>query len=139
MGVVQLYFANPGNTGLMAQERSIKPTNDTVAFGRQILEALMAGPDGELLSVFPKETRLRAFFIAPDRTAYVDLDASFLEHYPHGAMSELLTVYAMVNSLTLNVPQIESVRFLIGGNEQATFAGHVSLTDAFKANMLLIK
>ncbi len=45
----------------------------------------------------------------------------------------------MVNSLVLNVPEIERVQILIAGNEAPTLAGHIDLQLPVKANMLLIR
>ena len=52
---------------------------------------------------------------------------------------ELLTIYSIVNSLILNVPNIKAVKILINGNEAKTLAGHIDLQTAIKANMLLIR
>jgi hypothetical protein len=44
-----------------------------------------------------------------------------------GSADELLTVYAIVDSLTANVPQIRRVGLLVGGRERDTLAGHVDI------------
>ena len=45
----------------------------------------------------------------------------------------------MVNSLVLNVPQIDRVQLLIDGNQAPTLAGHIDLQIPVKADMLLIR
>jgi hypothetical protein len=42
-------------------------------------------------------------------------------------MSEILTVYAIVSSVTANLPAVTSVQILIDGHEADTLAGHVDL------------
>jgi len=39
----------------------------------------------------------------------------------------LLTIYTIVNALTVNVPTIRAVQILIEGREVDTLAGHVDL------------
>jgi hypothetical protein len=48
-------------------------------------------------------------------------------------------VYSIVNSLILNVTDIEAVKILIEGQESITLAGHIDLQQPLKANMLLIR
>ena len=74
----------------------------------------------------------------PGGVAYVDLEPA-AQGYPGGARSELLAVFSIVNSLVLNVPQIERVRLLVRGAEQDTLAGHVALPEPLAADMLLVR
>jgi hypothetical protein len=60
-------------------------------------------------------------------------------HHPGGVRSELLTVYAVVNTLILNLPEVSAVKILIEGREVSTLAGHIALEDPLNADMLLIR
>ena len=42
-------------------------------------------------------------------------------------LTELLGIYSLVNSLTVTIPQIHRVKFLVNGVENSSFGGHVSL------------
>jgi hypothetical protein len=137
--MVHLYFADSDHRYLRAEERSVPRSEDPTEFGKRILDALIQGPHSDLMRTLPEGTGLRAFFIAEDRTAYADFSAELSQRHPGGAQTELLTVYSIVNSLLLNLPQIEAVRILIAGHEPTTLAGHVSLQFAYTANMLLIR
>jgi len=46
------------------------------------------------------------------------LSESVRENHPGGCKSELMTIYSIVNSLILNVSEIEAVKILIGGNQE---------------------
>src|SRR5436190_491727 len=46
---------------------------------------------------------------------------------PAGSLDEILTVYTIVNALTVNLPAITRVQILIDGKEVDTLAGHVDL------------
>ena len=50
-----------------------------------------------------------------------------------------ITIFSIVNSLILNVPQIKTVKFIKGGREALTLAGHIDIRLPFKANMLLVR
>jgi hypothetical protein len=42
-------------------------------------------------------------------------------------MHEFLTVYAIVNAITINMPDITAVQVLVDGREVDTLAGHLDL------------
>ena len=59
--------------------------------------------------------------------------------HPGGSLDELLTVYAIVDALTVNLPSITGVQILIDGKEVDTLAGHVDLRRPLPANRALIR
>ena len=44
-----------------------------------------------------------------------------------GSLDEALAVFALVNALTVNLPDITAVQILIDGKEVDTLAGHIDL------------
>lgn len=136
---IHLYFAGRNSYFLMAEQRVVLHPDDPAGLAATIVNALIKGPQKGLLKTIPAETRLRAIYITPDGTCYVDLSQAVRKNHPGGSKSELLTIYSMVNSLVLNVPEIERVQILIDGNEAPTLAGHIDLQLPVKANMLLIR
>ncbi len=137
--VVHLYFARRNSFFLSAEQRSVLHQNNPPGLAHAIVSALIKGPQKGLMNTIPAGTRLNALYITPDGTCYVDLSAAVTKNHPGGSKSELLTVYSMVNSLVLNVPEVEDVQILIDGNEAPTLAGHIDMQLPFKANMLLIR
>lgn len=137
--VIHLYFADKDNSFLIAEERSFFYLSDPAEAGKQIIEALIHGPEKGLMQTIPGAAKLRALYVTQDGTAYVDLTVAVKEQHPGGVKSELLTIYSIVNSLTLNISEINTVKILIGGSESLTLAGHVDLSSPFYANMLLIR
>jgi hypothetical protein len=57
----------------------------------------------------------------------VDLSPEVSSGHPGGSLNELLTVYAIVNAVSANLPATRRVQILIGGKEADTLAGHVDL------------
>ena len=136
---VHLYFADKDNSFLIAEERTISQAPDPAEFGKTIIEALIKGPLEGLMRTIPVGTALSAFYVTQDGTAYVDLTEEVKERHPGGIKTELITIYSIVNSLTLNISGIDAVKILIGGHESMTLAGHIDLRFPLKANMLLIR
>ena len=137
--VVHLYFADQKNVYLMAEDRVLLSPIDPAAIGKIIIKALIKGPQGELMRTIPKDTRLKALYVTPKGIAHVDLSDAIRADYPGGVQSELMTIFSIVNSLILNIPEIDAVNILIEGREAMTLAGHIDLRFSFKANLLLIR
>lgn len=134
-----LYFADKEKPFLIAEERDLLRAEDVISFAKVIVTALSDGPRQELMRTLPPETVLRALFIDQNKTAYVDFNESLKENHPGGSQAEILTIYAIVNSLVLNIPEIETVKFLFDGRESMTLCGHMDLRFPMKANMLLVR
>jgi len=137
--VIHLYFADKDNSFLISEERSLFLSSDPAESGKQIIEELIHGPEKGLMQIIPGDGKLRAFYVTQDGTAYVDLTRAVKERHPGGVKSEFLTIYSIVNSLILNISEINAVKILIEGSESLTLAGHIDLSSSFYANMLLIR
>lgn len=136
---VHLYFADRNNSFLKSEQRVLLQPDNPLHFGRAIVEALITGPQKGLLRTLPADTKLNAIYLTADHVCYVDLSEAVRENHPGGSNSELLTIYSVVNSLVLNVTEIERVKILIGGGETPTLAGHIDLQFPVKAHMLIIR
>ncbi len=136
---VHLYFADKDSRYLMAENRVLKSLQDPEFFARSIIDALIKGPQQGLVRTLPAATAIRAIFVTQEGICFVDLTLTVADYHPGGIHSEWLTIYSIVNSLVLNVPQIKAVKILINGTEAKTLAGHIDLQFPIKANMLLIR
>jgi spore germination protein GerM len=136
---VHLYFSDEDQRFLMAEDRTVAQPDSVVERARSLVRALIEGPNGTLLRTVPAETRLLAIYVTQDRVAYVDFDRAISEKHPGGTFSELLTIFSIVNTLTLNIAEIRAVKILIQGREAKTLAGHIDIQSPFRPNMLMIK
>ena len=134
-----LYFLGANHRFLKAEERTLVQHGGVVERARSMLHALIEGPKGELLPTVPAETKLLSLYVTADGTAYIDLDRAVGEKHPGGSLSELFTIFSVVNTLSLNIPEIEAVKILIEGREAKTLAGHVDIRFPFRPNILMIK
>jgi spore germination protein GerM len=122
-----LYYVAADGLRLAAAERDVLFAEGAAEQARRIVEALLEpAPDG-LVSAIPPGTALRGVFVGERGDAYVDFSGPLRTNHPGGSASEILTVYAIVSAVTMNLPAITSVQILIEGHEVDTLAGHVDL------------
>lgn len=136
---VHLYFSDGRGEYLQAEERMIPHSESIAEFGRAIVQGLIDGPSDGLLPTIPEGTGINAFYITASGTAYADLAGAVSENHPGGVGSELFTIYSIVNTLILNIPEIKAVKILIDGKEKETLAGHIDLRFPLGADMVLVK
>lgn len=136
---VHLYFAESSGKYLSAEQRLVEQPADVASAARELVEALIQGPTQEGACTLPRDAGLRALFVTADGIAYVDFKADAFDFHPGGVETELMTIYSIVDTLVLNLEEVRQVKFLIGGQEAATLAGHVDVSRPFKADMLWIR
>jgi len=135
---VYLYYADSRYRFLTGEARVFPPADDPVSHCRMLVEALAKGPSGDLIKTVPDGTRVLAVYITGDKTAWIDLSRDVTTG-PGGIRSEIMALYAVVNTVVLNMPEVDQVKFLIEGQEAETLAGHIDIRFPFKANILLIR
>lgn len=122
-----LFYVAPEGDGLIAVDRDVVYAPSPAAQARRIIEAqLAAAPEG-YTSAIPPGAEVRALFLTSRGEAFVDISEALATNHPGGSLYETLTVYAIVNALTVNLPDVTSVQILIEGREVDTLAGHIDL------------
>ena len=130
----RLFYVADEGTKLVSVERDVTFGEGAVAQAREIISAQIAPVAEPLVSAVPPGTALRAVFITEKGDAYVDLSGEVSSAHPGGSLNELLTVYAIVNALTANLPAVNAVQILVAGKEVDTLAGHVDLRRPLARN-----
>ena len=106
-----LFFGSPDGQALVPVRRDVPLAETVVEQGRQIVTAQLAeAPPAPYVSVIPAGTTLRAFYVTERGDAFVDLSAEVVRGHPGGSLTELLTVYAIVNAVTANLPAVRACR-----------------------------
>jgi Sporulation and spore germination len=135
-----LYFASEDGLHLVPTEREVPLAEGTVAQARSILEAqLSAEAQAPFVSTIPKGATLRGIFVSERNEVFVDLDPAIRTAHPGGTLQELMTVYTIVNALLTNLPDLQDVQILIGGQEADTLAGHVDLRRPLRKNEVIVQ
>lgn len=135
-----LFYVAEDGSRLEGVDREVVYAEGPVDQARRLMEALVAPIDEKtlgkpLLQAIPAETQLRALFITDGGDAFVDFSPELASKHPGGSLSELLTVYAIVDTLTVNLPAIVRVQILVDGKEVDTLAGHVDLRRPLVKNL----
>jgi hypothetical protein len=131
----RLFYVADDGTQLTSVERDVPYGEGTIEQAKAIISAQIAPATEPLVSPVPAGTKLRALFVTPKGDAYVDLSGELADAHPGGSLNELLTVYALVDVLTVNLPAISAVQVLIDGKEVETLAGHVDLRRPLAQNL----
>ena len=130
-----MYYVAADGRGLVRREREVPYGADTLSRARIIVERQLEVAPRQLLSPFPRGTRLRSIYLADDGILFVDLSGEVTTEHSGGSLDELLTVYALVNALTTNVAEVGAVQILVDGREVDTLAGHIDLRQPLTPNL----
>jgi spore germination protein GerM len=134
-----LFYAGSDGQTLMPVQQEIALAEGIVPQGREIVLAQLMRPRSPYISVIPEGTRLRAFYVTDRGDAFVDLSPEITARHPGGSTAELLTVYALVNSVTANLPTVRRVQILVDGQEADTLAGHIDLRSPLERDASIIR
>ena len=134
-----LFYVGDEGTRLTSIERDVAYGEGTDEQAREIVAAQIAPAAAPLVSAVPPGTTLRAVFITKGGDAYVDLSREVRSAHPGGAVNELLTVYTIVNALTVNLPAVTAVQVLVDGKEVDTLSGHVDLRRPLAKNLAWVQ
>jgi spore germination protein GerM len=135
---VKLYFEAPDGPGLLAEERAVGFSADLGRQLRLVVEALVRGSTTGLAAPLAPETKVLEVFVTAAGVAYLDLSKEALTSVRGGSKDELLSVYAIVNSITANFPAVKRVQILVDDHPVATLAGHVDLSRPLPADMTFL-
>jgi spore germination protein GerM len=131
----RLFYVSEDGTRLTSVERDVPYGDGSAGQAEEIVKAQIAPVAAPLLSAVPPGTKLRALYLTEGGDAFVDLSREVVTAHPGGSLDELLTVYAIVNALTMNLPAVTAVQVLVDGKEVDTLAGHVDLRRPLAKNV----
>jgi sporulation and spore germination protein len=135
----RLFYVADDGLSLTSVERDVAYGEGADEQAREIIAAQIAPVVEPLLSAIPPGTTLRAVFITTNGDAFVDLSREARTAHPGGSVNELLTVFTIVNALTVNLPAVTAVQVLVDGKEVDTLAGHVDLRRPLAKNLAWVQ
>jgi len=125
---VKLYFESP-ELLLVPETRNLAlPANPAGALSVTMRELFKGSANAAVPRPFPADTVVRAAYLLPDGTAFVDLGgATLTQGWGTGSHEELMAVYSVVQTVTANFPEARKVQILVNGEPADTLAGHIDL------------
>lgn len=131
---VTLFFGDD-ESHLIREAREVETCGDRTTCLRSLLEELFVGPVGELVAVIPEWTSINNIRIEGD-LATIDLGRDFAEILEPGSSAEMMAVYAIVNTICINMPEIKHVKITLDGNQSARLR-HLDLSEPLEPDYSL--
>lgn len=122
-----LFYVAEDGLSLAAVDADVPYGATTVEQARQLLAAQLQAPPAPYAQPLAEGTAIRHIFLTEQGDAFVDLSKEAVTNHRGGSLDELFAVYALVNTLTVNLPAVRHVQILVDGQEVDTLAGHVDL------------
>ena len=136
---MNLYYADPYSEKLAAEQRTIQVEKNTRQTIKAAIDEFIKGPKGDLVNTIPQGTILKDIRIDSEGTVWVNFSSHLSQSHPGGSSAEIMTVYAIVNTILLNFDEVTRVRILIEGKNVDTLAGHIDCSEPFVADRSFIK
>ena len=134
-----LFYVADDGAELVPVSREVPLGSTPGEQARRIVEAqLQAAPSG-MYSAIPAGTSVRAVYLTPKGEAFVDLSAEIVSGHTGGSLDETLTVFAIVDVLTVNLPDVSGVQLLVDGKEVDTLAGHIDLRHPLRRSLKWVR
>jgi len=135
---VQLFFAASDRAGLVTEQRAVTYHADLSRQLQAALAELVRGSSSGLVAPLDPETHVLEVFVSSDGCAYVDLSHEAARPRGAGSQIELMSVYAVVNTLAVNFPAVKRVQILIDDRPVDSLAGHADLTRPLLPDLSLL-
>jgi len=137
--MVTLYFSDSEGEYLVGEKREILKKRGAREEAEETITELIKGPKGKLIPTLPLRTELLSLTLDERGLAKVNFNKALSKDHPGGSSAEIMTLYSIVNSLTLNFPQIKRVQIFIEGEVGESIAGHLSLDQPVSPNLNLVR
>jgi germination protein M len=136
---VKLFFLSETSPYLQPVYREIEVPEIREELYRKFVSLLLAGDSGHITPV-PDGVQLRSLhYLVTPQMLLLDFSESLGGAFPGGTTAELEFIYFMVDNICYNFREIKKVKFLIGGNESKTLAGHIDLERPFFPDFAWLK
>ncbi len=126
---IQMYFAQEDSPDY-AEATLVVAKTDSLRKQMSRLLARMGtktGKTGEP-TLWPLAFKVRSAYLRSGGILILDFEKAVQYNQGVSAYTELLAVRSLLRTITANYAEVQSVQFLIGGQESETLAGHVDIS-----------
>ena len=71
---------------------------------------------------------IRSVYLVDPGVAVIDLNSAFADTHRSGVLVEQLTVASLIQTVSVNIPNLLKVKILVDGKQRDTLAGHADLS-----------
>jgi len=136
---VKLFYFSETSIYLQPVYREIEVPEIREELYKRFIALLLAGDSGRIVPV-PEGAQLRSvYYLGTNEMLVLDFNDLLSSAFPGGTAAELEFIYFIVDNLCYNFKEIKKVKFLVGGNESKTLAGHIDLEKPFYPNFDWLK
>ena len=136
---LSLYFADAQGERLIAEGRSVEEASSLEERIGQAVRELLKGPRGPLGRTIPDSVELKGVRMKGDGVAWLNFNPSFVSDHPGGSTAEIMTIYSIVNTVSLNFSEVQKVGILVDGKPIDSLAGHIDCREPFAADKTVIQ
>lgn len=133
-----LCFGDEDSDFLIKEFRNLSSPQDPEKKASLLIQELIKGPQAKGTRTIPEQTKLREVSLDSEGTATVDLSGEVIKFHPGGSSSEIMTVFSIVNTLSMNIHGVKKVKIIIDGNTIDTIAGHLDCKEPFYPKLALV-
>ncbi|HTT24604.1 MAG TPA: GerMN domain-containing protein [Candidatus Sulfotelmatobacter sp.] len=74
---------------------------------------------------------IRSVYLVDPGVAVIDLNSAFADTHRSGVLVEQLTVASLIETVSVNTPNLLKVKILVEGTDRETLAGHADLSSYY--------
>jgi spore germination protein GerM len=134
-----LFFVAASGTELVPVSQEVPYGGTPAEQARRIVEAQLQPPPQGYYSAIPVGTPLHTVYLTQNGDAYVDLGHEMVTNHTGGSLDEILSVYAIVDAITVNMPDVTGVQILIDGKDVDTLVGHLDLRSPLPRSLKWVR
>jgi Sporulation and spore germination len=74
---------------------------------------------------------IRSVYLVDPGVAVIDVNSAFADTHRSGVLVEQLTVASLIQTISVNTPNLLKVKILVDGKDRETLAGHADLSSYY--------
>jgi spore germination protein GerM len=134
-----LFYVSQDGNQLIPVSREVPYGTTPGEQARRILDAQIQAPPEGYVSAIPPGTTLRNIYFTPGGETYADFGPEIVANHTGGSLDEALAVFAIVNALAVNLPNVTSVQILVDGKEVDALVGHLDLRRPIRRSLAWVQ
>ena len=125
---LKLFYATDNPRQFKAESVRVPETGSLRVQVKHLLDQFDSRAAQDDPRIWPLPLKVRAVYLRGGGMLVVDFEKPVQYNQAVSAQEELLMIRSLLKTLTVNFPEVKTVRLLIGGQEAETLAGHLDIS-----------